>query len=229
MNELVNIVQQVAQKEGNTLLSTELGLVTAVFPHADEGDSHNYQCTITLKNRTTPQGEPLELKQVPVAVPYMGLTCIPNVQDLVLVQFIGGDINAPVITGRLYNDQDRPPVNNEHEFQLMHNIKEGGTLKIDAEGVITLTSKSEENVLTVNDDKISISNEKLTIEVDFSGEKITVTSTKDIEVSADGTLAVSANEINLKSKAAMTIEAGSTLDIKSSAAMKLKGATIDLN
>ena len=30
---------------------------------------------------------------------------------LVLVQFVGGDINAPVVTGTFYTDEDRPPAN----------------------------------------------------------------------------------------------------------------------
>ena len=113
---------------------------------------------------------------VPVAVPYMGMTCIPNVNDLVLVQFVGGDINAPVITGRLYNDKDRPPVNKEKEFQIQHSLKEGGWIKIDAEGSIIITSKNEENIVTIDDEKLSITNEKMVVEVDFSGEKISIAS-----------------------------------------------------
>ena len=229
MSEMVEIIQNVAAKEAKNYLNTELGIVTAVFPHSDEGDKFNYQCTVKLKNKRTEDGKPLELKMVPVAVPYMGMTCIPNVNDLVILNFIGGDIHAPVITGRLYNDEDRPPVNNEKEFKIQHNLKEGGSLKIDAEGAITLTSKSEENIVTINDDKVSITNEKLKLEIDFSGEKISIASTKDIEIKADGSFTIEAKELNIKTQAAVKLEAGSSLDIKSSAAMKLKGATIDLN
>ena len=46
---------------------------------------------------------------MPVATGRLGAVAIPAVGELVLVQFVGGDINAPVITGRLYNDEDRPP------------------------------------------------------------------------------------------------------------------------
>lgn len=229
MSEMVEIIQNVAAKEAKNYLNTELGIVTAVFPHADEGDKFNYQCTVKLKNKRTADGKPLELKMVPVSVPYIGMTCIPNVNDLVILNFIGGDIHAPVITGRLYNDEDRPPVNNEKEFKIQHDLKEGGSLKIDAEGAITLTSKSEENVVTINDEKVSITNEKLKLEIDFSGEKITIESTKDIDIKADGAFTIEAKELNIKTQAAVKLEAGSSLDIKSSAAMKLKGATIDLN
>ena len=42
----------------------------------------------------------------------------PAVGELVLVQFVGGDINAPMITGRLYNDEDRPPENEDGKAVL---------------------------------------------------------------------------------------------------------------
>jgi phage baseplate assembly protein gpV len=229
MRNPIEIMQSIAEKEASGYLTTELGIVTAVFPHSDKGDKNNYQCTITLKNKRTADGKPLELKMVPVAVPYMGMTCIPNVNDLVIVNFIGGDINAPVITGRLYNDKDRPPVNKEKEFQIQHSLQEGGWIKIDPEGVITLTSKNEKNIVTVNDDKASVSNGKMTIEVDFSSEKIFIISKKDIEMKADGAITIEARELNIKTQAAMKLEAGSSMDIKSSAPMKIKGATIDLN
>ncbi len=244
MSNMVEIMQQVAEKELKQFMITELGVVKAAYPHSDEGDNNNYQCDVELKNRRTDDGSPLLLKMVPVAVPYMGMTCIPNEKDLVVVNFIGGDINAPVITGRLYNDEDRPPVNNESEFQIQHSLKEGGTFKMDAEGIITLTSKSTENIVTVNDDLVSISNEDISLTVDFSTETVSIVSTKDISLKADGKISfeakemtmktddsikVEAKELSMKTQAAAKIEAGSSMDIKSSAAMKLKGATIDLN
>lgn len=229
MSHLVDLMQDIAAAEAHRPLTSELAVVTAVHPHADEGDKDNYGCTVTLKNRLTADGKPLELKQVPVAVPYIGMTCIPNVDDLVIVQFLGGDVHAPVITHRLYNDADRPPVNLESEFQIKHKLDTGGTLKIDAEGVITLTSKSEENVVTINDEQVAIANESMSLVVDFSSETIALTSTKDITLKADGNVAIEGKEVALKSQAAMKIEAGAGMDIKASAAMKVKGATIDLN
>src|SRR5690606_28894169 len=51
------------------------------------------------------------LRHVPIATQRIGEVSIPAEGELVLVQFIGGDINAPIVVGRLYNDEDRPPVN----------------------------------------------------------------------------------------------------------------------
>ena len=58
------------------------------------------------------------LRNVPVATSRIGAVAIPAVGELVLVQFVGGDINAPVIVGRLYNDEDRPPENEDGQAVL---------------------------------------------------------------------------------------------------------------
>jgi uncharacterized protein involved in type VI secretion and phage assembly len=46
------------------------------------------------------------------------LANIPNVGDLVVVAFVGGHINAPIILGRLYNDEDLPPKNDVGQLIL---------------------------------------------------------------------------------------------------------------
>lgn len=246
MSNIVGVMKRVAEHEVGRILTTELGVVTAVFPHAVDDDSDNYQCSVQLKNRRLPDGNSLELRQVPIATPYMGMACIPNVGDLVLVNFIGGDINAPVITGRLYNDEDRPPANKKDEFLIQHTLKEGGSIKLDEEGKIILTTKNTKNIVTLEDEKISIVTEKYSFIIDISGEKITITSDKDLELSAkNGKIMIEAQEVAIKSSQDTKVEAGANLNLKSSAdtkveasaglnlnasaALKLKGATIDLN
>jgi uncharacterized protein involved in type VI secretion and phage assembly len=152
MQSIIGVMQKVAAHEVRRIYTTELGEVTAVFPHAAEGDTDNYQCSVKLKNKQQPDGQDFELARVPVATQHLGLVNIPNVGDLVLVSFIGGNLNAPVIIGRLYNDQDLPPLNNEKEVLLQHSLTAGGSFKIDAEGALTLTSKNEQNIVTVADD-----------------------------------------------------------------------------
>lgn len=230
MEGIIGVMKRVAELESRRIHTTEMGIVTAVFPHSDDADKDNYQCSVKLKNKKLPDGNDFELRKVPVATPYMGLACIPNVGDLVIVNFIGGDINAPVIIGRLYNDEDRPPVNMEKEFLVRHSIKEGGSIKLDEEGKIILTSKNEKNTITLEDEKISVVNEKFSLVIDISGEKISITSDKDLELAAkNGKCSIDADEIIIKSLNAMTIESGDKLQLKSTAAMTLKGSTIDLN
>ncbi len=216
MSSIVGVMQKVAAQEVERIFTTELGIVTAIFPHASEDDTDNYQCSVKLKNYKTPEGDDYELRKVPVATAHMGMACIPNINDLVLLNFISGDINAPVIVGRLYNDEDRPPLNNESEVLVQHNVLEGGKIKIDAEGTITMTSKSEANVVTVSDDKISAEGENYQIIIDTAGDKISILATQDIEItSSEANISLNASTIDLTATGAFTIQ-GATVNINKS-------------
>lgn len=200
MESILEIMQKVAEREAEKIYTTELGVVTAVFPRSSDSDEGNYAASVRLKNRKQVDGSDFELRKVPVASPHMGLANIPNVADLVLVSFIGGDINAPVIIGRLYNDEDRPPVNQEGEFILRQSLKNGGTLKIDADGVITLTSDKEKTVLTVNDDELTLStgDAKVTVKLESGGI----------------TLDAGSGNVTLKSSGNVTLGDGGTGQVK---------------
>lgn len=149
VDNIVSIMQQVAAREAERIYTTELGVVTAIFPHSSDGDNNNYQCSVKLKNRRAAGGDDFELRKVPVATGHIGLANIPNVDDLVLVQFIGGDINAPVITGRLYNDEDKPPVSDKNQVVMdrVESIKiimDGGTtIEIDKDGNVKIEAKGD--------------------------------------------------------------------------------------
>lgn len=157
MDSLVTIMQQIAAFEAEKIYTTELGEVTAALPHASDSDKNNYQCSVKLKNRKTADGSDFELRKVPVATGHIGMASIPNVGDLVLVQFIGGNLNAPVITGRLYNDADVPPVSDKNQLVMdrVESIKiimaggttieidKDGNLKIDAKGDVVLNDGSQ--------------------------------------------------------------------------------------
>ena len=187
MEGMLEIMQKVAEREAQRIYTTELGIVMAVYPHESESDEGNYECTVRLKNRKQPDGSDFELRKVPVATGHIGLVNIPNVGDLVLLSFIGGDIQAPVIIGRLYNDEDRPPVNKAGEYILQHTLKKGGTLKIDADGVITLTSAQERSVVTINDDEVILStgDGQVSVKMESGGLTIDV-GTNNVTVKSGG-------------------------------------------
>jgi uncharacterized protein involved in type VI secretion and phage assembly len=246
MEGVVGVMQRVAEHEARRILTTELGVVTAVFPHADQADADNYQVNVQLKGRLRPDGERMELRKVPVATPYLGFAAIPCPGDLVLVQFIGGDVNAPVITGRLYDDENRPPPNLRDELLVRHGRDGGGSIRLDEQGRIILASRSGENTLAVDDEAITVRNEKFSLTVDFKGERIVLSSDRDLRlVAASGTLTLEGNAVEITSRsdvkitassgtlaaevreASVTASAGAT--VEASAALTLKGATIDLN
>ena len=58
MDSIVGVMQKVAQQEARKIYTTELGIVTAVFPHTSESDKQNYQCSIKYeKSKATEMGK----------------------------------------------------------------------------------------------------------------------------------------------------------------------------
>jgi uncharacterized protein involved in type VI secretion and phage assembly len=157
MDSFVSILQQIASHEAGRIYTTEMGEVTSILPHAADSDKHNYQCAVRIKSRKAADGSDFELRGVPVAAGYIGMANIPKVGDLVLLQFIGGDLNAPVITGRLYNDTDKPPVSDQKQLVLERmesiqitmndstsiGIDKDGNVKIKGQGDIILKKGSK--------------------------------------------------------------------------------------
>lgn len=230
MNSIVGVMKKVAEQEMRRIYTTELGIVTASFPHEADNDKNNYQCSVKLKNKKQPDGSDFELRQVPVATPHLGQANIPNIDDLVLITFVGGDLNAPIIIGRLYNDQDQPPLSKDKEFLLQHGLTAGGSLKIDAEGTLTLTSKDEKSLLTVTDKTVEATNEKCTLtlkdgditaknqqcEVTLKGGNITI-SNGSCKITIEGggiTLDAASSNVTVKSLGSIKIGDAATSGVQ---------------
>lgn len=125
MSTIVNTIQEIIRQEMRSLRVADLGLVEEVYPHRGENDVDNYGCDVRLKNSG------LLLKRVPVAIGHIGTVAIPNKGDLVLLVFDKGDVNQPLIIGRLYNEKQRPPLNNTDEviFRLPLAAADDKTIK----------------------------------------------------------------------------------------------------
>jgi uncharacterized protein involved in type VI secretion and phage assembly len=155
----------------------------------------------------------------PMAGKDRGAYFLPEVDDEVLVVFERGDLRFPYILGGLWNGQDTPPANNEDGKNNVRMIKSrsGHVIRLnDEEGKekIEITDKQQKNYLTIN----------------VAENTITLTADKDITLSApQGTIKLDAQKIEIKSSNDSKIEAGAGMDIKASATMNLKGATINLN
>lgn len=180
MDSIISVMKKVAEKEAQKIYTTELGIVTAVFPHASDSDKDNYQCSVQLKNKKQPDGSDFELRKVPLLTPHIGLANIPKVGDLVALAFIGGDINAPVIVGRLYNDEDRPPKNDTGQMILTQldsltiTLNSGTKIDVDTDGNVQIEAKG----------KISINTDK-NAQIDIKGDSV-IKADGNIEITAKG-------------------------------------------
>jgi phage baseplate assembly protein V len=133
VSELISILRAIVRDELRSLRLGDLAVVSAVSPHSDEGDAHNHECDVKLREGG------LELKRVPLATPHVGMASAPRVGELVLLSYVGGDPNRPIVVGRLYSDEARPPKHKADEWRV--EATPGGTsLAIDQEGSAILTA-----------------------------------------------------------------------------------------
>ncbi len=144
MTGMVEIIQQVVRKEMARRRGSLLGVVTTVFAHTAADDDNNYEVDLRLKN------EDLELRKVPLAVGHVGVAAPARVGDLVLVQFVDGDLNQPLVVGRFYHADERPPLHREDEVLFEQRVPDGtlNQLRFTNDGTIYLqrdVTKPEDN------------------------------------------------------------------------------------
>jgi len=227
-SNIVEVIRNIAQMEIKKIHTTELGIVTSVFPHASDSDKDNYECNIRLKDKG------VELRKVPVATQQIGFVNILHTGDLVLVSFIGGNINSPIIVGRLYNETDRPPTSEQEEIVYKPPYTKDTNLR-------RLNIVLPEGTVNVefHDDLISVIVGKSSITATDTGE-IQIKSEgvqQKISIIADGDVSIEAQNISIKSRMETKIESGTGMAIKSDALaniestgpMTLKGAIININ
>ena len=227
-SNIVEVIRNIAQMEIKKIHTTELGIVTSVFPHASDSDKDNYECNIRLKDKG------VELRKVPVATQQIGFVNILHTGDLVLVSFVGGNINSPIIVGRLYNETDRPPTSEQEEIVYKPPYTKDTSLR-------RLNIVLPEGTVNVefHDDMISVIVGKSSITATDTGE-IQIKSEgvqQKISIIADGDVSIEAQNISIKSRMETKIESGTGMAIKSDALaniestgpMTLKGAIININ
>ena len=144
MSRIVEIIRRVVLEELARNRGSLLGVVTTVYPHEAENDENNYEANVRLKH------EDLELRRVPIAVGHVGVAAPPRVGDLVLVQFLNGDSNQPLVTGRFYHADERPPLHREDEILFEQRVPDDtlNHLRFAADGTIYLqrdVTKPEDN------------------------------------------------------------------------------------
>src|SRR5688572_13768492 len=103
MSGIVETIQAIVRHELARVRVTDLGVVGTVRSNADGGDHDNYGGDVRLKNRG------LLLGRVPVATQMVGSVAAPRQGELGMVAYDKGDVNQPVVIGRLYTDEGRPP------------------------------------------------------------------------------------------------------------------------
>jgi hypothetical protein len=184
MSGIVSLIRDVVTQELSGRRGALLGVVTTVFAHSDKDDDNNYEVNVKLKY------EGLELRKVPVAIGHVGFAAPPRTGDLVIVQFINGALNQPVVSGRFYHADERAPLFNTDEILFEQRVPDGtlNHLRFKSDGTILIqrdVTKPEDN-----------SKAKTTIRIDGSTGDLEITAgdsivlalknDSEIDITADG-------------------------------------------
>jgi uncharacterized protein involved in type VI secretion and phage assembly len=211
--DALTVIRAVVREELRAFRTAELGVVTASYPHESSSDGNNYECDVRLRDSE------LELKRVPVATDRIGAVAIPNVDDLVLVQFLNGDVHSAVIPsgGRLYNDVDRPPEAKRHEYVYVSpDPEESGIRRFHLE-------LPKGNKVTLDDSRLVLEMGGTRISVDHDGD-VVIESPGNVEISADGDVTIDAGgKLELTAKGDVSIE-GANVTAKGQSGATLQGA-----
>jgi len=198
--DAIDLIQAVIRDQLRGFKTAELGVVTAVYSHASAGDTNNYECDVRLRESG------LELKRVPVSTQRVGAVAIPNVDDLVLLQFLNGDMHAALIVARLHNDKDRPPQAKPREFvYISPDAAESGIRRMYLEF-------PNGNKVTLDDDKLFIEMGKSTLTINNNGDVVVDSATSNITLTdGNGTnlleIQVSAGTVKVQGQTKVTVDA----------------------
>jgi phage baseplate assembly protein gpV len=198
VTDTVQVLRAIIRDELARRHGPELGIVTAVQPRDSAGSENNHQVNVRLRETG------IELQHVPVAVSRLGLSMMPRIDDLVLVLFLGGDLNAPVVVGSVYHENLQPPVGKAAEMVYMPADPDDSSLRrIHFE-------LGNGSLITVDDDKLT---------VQLAGTEIVIQRDGDVTLKGAGKLEV-------KTQSDIRIESGGNLELKAQGNVKINGVAV---
>jgi uncharacterized protein involved in type VI secretion and phage assembly len=218
---LFESVARIARHESVARALAAVGRVTDTFDAG--GAPAQHAATVELRDSG------IVLPQVPIAVGVLGFGALPATGDLVLVVFLAGDLNAPVIVGRLYTDATAPPPEAK-DGQLALGLPAGEadpalSLVVAADGTqatLTLGGK-DATTIAVDDQQLKVTVDKVEITVTKGGGgrlELKAGST-EVTLKQDG-------DLSLKTSGKLTLE-GNQVEISGQAKVKISGAALELN
>ena len=175
-----------------------------------------------------------------------GAMHIPRVGQEVIVNFLDGDPDRPIITGRVYHGQNKPPYDlpaEKTKSTIMSNSSKGGQnyneirfedLK-DQEEIYTHAAK-DQNEVVENDMSTDVKNNQTikveqnrALTVSYGNETITVSSgSRDVKVKSNENHSNSAN-FSHKVSGNYTLKVNGNITIDASGIVKISGAKVLIN
>ena len=204
MSPFVEVMSEVARRELAAHRSLSLGIVTESRTNDGGQGKHHLDCDVRV------HGSGLTLRRVPVAVARPGLSAAPRVGDLVVLGFLEGDVNGPILLGTLHGADTSPPDAKPDEvvYEVPDDPSEVRRLEL---------RLPNGNLVTIKDDTLVIDMDGTRVVVE-SGGAITLESASDVSIKAQGSL-------TLEAQRSVTIKAGSSATVEAGTSATLRGST----
>lgn len=188
---------------------------------------------------------------IPVAQPYcgkdFGFYFLPEINTEVLVGFIEGDVNTPIVLGGLWNQEDTIPTDTANEQNSRKRLRTKGGHEIlfqedeDDEQMVLQTAGGLMLSMGDKDQIISVMGEsgKNLIQLDEKNNEIQISADQKVILSAggkemlvldggSGTCSITADTVKLKGKQTMQMEANS-LKVKGNASEYKADGSLKMN
>ncbi len=145
----------------------------------------------------------------------MGWACLPEKEDEVLLRFVNGDPDQPVVIGSVHNGKEKPPFDNgdgNNDERIFYSRSGHHLIANDKDGAEHMTVETCDG--------------KTKVEMLSKDKAIKMTAKKDIVIKVAGTLTIEAGkDMELKASASYTHQAGSNMDMKSDGTVDVKGSS----
>lgn len=223
------------------------GLTLAVVTNINDEEKLNRVKCLPIENENLE-----ETDWCYVMTPFGGKSCgqffFPNVDDLVVLAYLGGSPHRPIVIGSLWNATVPPPYPIQDGKILNYSIKtptgtellfydeegkqkatltlpSGTVLSIDDENqAVALKDKGGDNAISMDLKGGNLSlKAKTNLSLDVGGNKVEIDSSGNITVKGSNKVAVEGTNIEMKGSAKVAIQ-GAQTEVKADATMTLQAS-----
>ncbi len=231
MLDLVSLIKTVIRAEMAGQPSSAFGVVDVVHL-PDAGGLTQYACDVTL------QGTDTVYEKVPICTAYLGQLAPPMVGDVVVVQFIGADPDAALISGMVFSEQTPAPemADGERLIRLPHTAKPEDQIEMRQTAGrngsriwrVTLPDGPE---MQLTDTAISTTLGDFALVINSEANEATLTTgAATLTMDGDGNITLIADaDFTLEAGGNLTLKAGGDVGMDASGSMALKASKIELN